>query len=481
MFVIDTMKNMSSSLLRSSQKRSNGLPLSFSTSQKGAQLHFSPHLLASRSSNIGIIALNRPLALNSLTLDMIRAMQSILTIWQEDTSLVATLLEGSYNEKTKKTIFCAGGDVKAIALDGLGHTSHNVDCSENKQHHPEAHGFGKRSILTADFFREEYELNYNIAMQQGKYQKPQISLWDGIVMGGGVGLSIHGSFRVATENTLFAMPETGIGFFPDVGTTFWLSRIEKQHKGLGMFLGLTGWKLHSKDLLFANIATHYIHSTKLPNLKKELFLNASTPEDVLTILDKFHIDPNEDLQTLVQRKKKMNDDSDGSFIQKHMEEINSFFSSSEENLHAQDSNNITVLEILHKLSVSDSLFAQTILSHLRKMSPTSLVVTAEGIQLASQMEHIHDALQMEYRICQGFIRHHYESSQPYHINKSSDFYEGVRAVLIEKDGKPIWNPKRVEDVNMTLIKERFFMEGVLEGELSLNKYRVDQNDSSSKL
>jgi len=312
-----------------------------------------------------------------------------------------------------------------------------------------------------------------MAMQQTMYQKPQVSIWDGIVMGGGVGISIHGTYRIATENTLFAMPETGIGLFPDVGATYWLSRLElsDQFRGVGMFLALTGWRLRPEDLIFTRIATHYVHSTKLADLKRQLIQRVKTSDDVKVILDEFHQLPEEDLQTLVQKRKKPDyNENENSFLETNLDQIQSFFS------------NASVSEIMKNLSTSDSSFAQTILSHLRKMSPTSLVVTAEGIKRAAQMDHIRDVLVMEYRMAQGFMRHCGPPNllQNTKVSVDSDFYEGIRALLIDKDRRPKWNPKTVDEIDMQQIHDRYFKEGALEEELTFNT-TSDSNKSTSKL
>lgn len=145
--------------------------------------------------------------------------------------------------------FCAGGDVKA--------------CYQSLIDNPNLVCNGKPGVVNSDFFREEYRMNYRI----GTSKIPQVSLWKGIVMGGGVGISIHGKYRVATDNTLFAMPETAIGLFPDVGGTYWLPKLPNNY---GNYIGLTGVRLHSYDLLHSGIATHFVKQTLLPDLEAAL-------------------------------------------------------------------------------------------------------------------------------------------------------------------------------------------------------------------
>ena len=189
-------------------------------------MRFTTKILPSRSSNVGLIGLNNPKAFHALDLEMIRALTDFLSTWQSDSSIKATVFSGS--SQSKKKSFCSGGDVKSVYLSGVQKDNRMSEDRQGAHSTLETpkHGFGEKNLYTADFFREEYQLNYLIATK--KKNLPQISLWDGIVMGGGVGISIHGKYRVATENTLFAMPETGIGFFPDVGSTYWYGIIRRK-------------------------------------------------------------------------------------------------------------------------------------------------------------------------------------------------------------------------------------------------------------
>jgi len=200
-------------------------------------------------ANKGIITLNRPKALNALNLSMIRKIYPTMKKWEHEMSMV--MIKG-----TGEKAFCAGGDVRAIAEAGM-----------------------KGDHIGKIFFREEYTLNALI----GTYTIPYVALIDGITMGGGVGLSVHGPFRVATERTIFAMPETTIGLFADVGGSHFLPRLGGK---LGLYLALTGHRLKGVDCLKAGIATHFCESSKLPELEKEL-VNCKNPEtDVKEILDR---------------------------------------------------------------------------------------------------------------------------------------------------------------------------------------------------
>jgi len=323
-------------------------------------------------------------------------------------------MEGTPYEKNGKSkpAFCAGGDVKAVYLAGIAKDDD-----------------GK--ALAADFFREEYMLNHQIATQPPHV--PQVSIWDGVVMGGGVGLSVHGKYRVATENTLFAMPECKIGLFPDVGGTWWIPRLKLysqwQNKsvvgGVGNYLALTGARLKAEDLLYAGIATHYIKSDQLEELKGSL-IHASKVDDssklgdcAVSVLMSFH-DHTIDLEK--------------SFLSQNRQEIDYAFDGKD-----------SVEEIFTSLESmgSDSQFGQSTLKMLSQMSPTSLKVTLEGLKRGSKAQNIGEALQMEYRMSQASMR------------EGSDFYEGIRAALVDKDGKPKWNPASLEEVTERIVASYF--------------------------
>ena len=189
-------------------------------------------------NSTGIITLNRPKALNALNLNMAIQFLDKLKEWESDNKIERVLLLGEGKH------FCAGGDVKSVHLSGP---------------------FSK---LKEEFFSTEYSLNLQIK----NFPKPYLSIWQGVVMGGGVGLSIYGDYRIATDSTKFAMPETSIGFFPDVGGSFFLARLENN---LGKYLGLTGEIVQGKDLLNFNLATHYCPENKINNLISQFITDGS--------------------------------------------------------------------------------------------------------------------------------------------------------------------------------------------------------------
>lgn len=211
----------------------------------------SSSVLATESSNKGMIILNRPKALNAINLEMVRKIYKHLKKCEKSKSLM--IIKG-----TGDKAFCAGGDVRALVDAGPAEES---KC----------------------FFREEYTTNALI----GNYKIPYIAIIDGITMGGGVGLSVHGKYRVATDRTLFAMPETAIGLFPDVGGSYFLPRLQGK---LGLYLGLTGHRLRGADVFHAGISTHYCDSSKIPELETAL-LNCPDADEVPDLLQKFHSKP----------------------------------------------------------------------------------------------------------------------------------------------------------------------------------------------
>lgn len=332
-----------------------------------------PEVLIDRVGCAGVITLNRPKALNALNLSMIRLIHPQLMKWQVDEEAAVVIVKGAGGKA-----FCAGGDIRAVT---------------------EAGRVGEP--LAQDFFREEYILNHAI----GTYQKPYVALIDGITMGGGVGLSVHGRFRVATEKTLFAMPETAIGLFPDVGGGYFLPRLQGK---LGLFLALTGFRLKGRDVQRSGVATHFVESQKMDALEKDLVgLRSPTNADVFKVLDSY-------------QKESVLDVEKAFVLQQHTDEIDRLFNSN------------SVEGILHNLKTDGSPFALKQAEILSKMSPTSLKITFKQLQQGATMS-LQEVLVMEYRLSQACM-------------KGQDFYEGVRAVLIDKDQSPKWNPSTLEEV-----------------------------------
>eukprot|EP00563_Minutocellus_polymorphus_P005618 CAMPEP_0181035584 /NCGR_PEP_ID=MMETSP1070-20121207/8399_1 /TAXON_ID=265543 /ORGANISM="Minutocellus polymorphus, Strain NH13" /LENGTH=405 /DNA_ID=CAMNT_0023113149 /DNA_START=31 /DNA_END=1248 /DNA_ORIENTATION=- len=382
-------------------------------------------LLPSRSGNLGIFELNNSATLNSLDLDMVRSINHVLPQWQSDATLRATLMIGRATlmigrPGAKRPCFCAGGDVKTVYMSGKGLSGSQADEEAARTNQ---HGYGHRGLLTADFFREEYQMNHTLATQDHD-NMPQVSIWDGVVMGGGVGLSLHGKYRVCTENTLFAKPETAIGLFPDVGGMWWLSRMKG---GLGNYIALTGHRLKADDVLYAGLATHFVPSEKLEELKSALIAATISGDDlkggdcVASTLMSFH------------------DESDvnknESFLAKNRAEIDQAFDGKEQKVE-------DILASLETMAACGSTFASKSLDTLSKMSPSSLKVTQEGIRRGSELPNIGEVLKMEYRMSQTFIKNH-------------DFYEGIRAVLVDKDQNPKWIPDNLDNVTDQIVGSYF--------------------------
>nr|XP_009490301.1 PREDICTED: 3-hydroxyisobutyryl-CoA hydrolase, mitochondrial [Pelecanus crispus] len=339
-------------------------------------------VLLEKRGGAGIITLNRPKVLNALTFSMIRQIYPQIKTWEQDPETFLIIIKG-----TGEKAFCAGGDIRVI-----------IDAGKA----------GDR--LVQDFFREEYILNNAI----GTCKKPYVALIDGITMGGGVGVSVHGHFRVATEKTVFAMPETAIGLFPDVGGGYFLPRLPGK---IGYYLGLTGFRLKGRDVLKAGIATHFVESEKLPALEKDLIaLKSPSTENIADLLNSYHV------KSKIDQEKEF-------VLDKHMEKINSLFSAN------------SMEELVQNLKQDGSPFAIKQLETINKMSPTSLKLTLRQLREGASMS-LQDVLTMEYRLSQACMRGH-------------DFYEGVRAVLIDKDQSPKWKPAALEEVSDEFVDDCF--------------------------
>jgi enoyl-CoA hydratase/carnithine racemase len=335
-------------------------------------------LLFDNKNGTQIITLNRPDQLNALNLSMVRKLTPNyrLRILSEDQKIKTFILKGAGNKA-----FCAGGDIKAIA----------------KSKDP-------------TFFREEYELNHLI----GTMPKPHVAIIDGITMGGGVGLSVHGSHRIATETTMFAMPETAIGFFTDVGGSYFLPRLPRH---LGMYLGLTGARLKGKQVLAAGIATHYVERSALPELENLIIeTNTEDPKHLSQILSEKY--PIEGASTLLED------------LIPDIDKIDRIFSGK------------TVKEIMKSLeALGNDEWAINSLKAMRAASPTSLRVVHRQITLGKHMT---------FKEC--FLM---EEGIAYQMMKGHDFFEGVRALLIDKDKNPKWQPPTLDQVERKTIDEYF--------------------------
>eukprot|EP01031_Cornospumella_fuschlensis_P025859 gene25859-31227_t len=345
----------------------------------------------SQKNKLLTVELNRPKALNALSVEMCTTMKTLLRdkINAANSDVGAFIMKGVGGKA-----FCAGGDVKAIwqeLQNAHTQTSTNPPSSLTVSDI----GTGKPGYLHTDFFRQEYIMNYLI----GTSLKPQVSFWDGIVMGGGVGISVLGEFRVATEKSLFAMPETAIGLFPDVGSSAWLPHLPP---GCGEFIGLTGWRLGPADLTYSGIATHFIASEKLAEVEAaiEMHLPLDPQESrkhIKGVLDHFQS------LSLPQRS-----DNSSSVLYKHAKQIDACFSG-----HG------SMLEVVGRLEQESqgegegAEWAKKTLGTLRKMSPTSLHLTLAQLRRGKSLD-LKECLKMEFRLVNRCM-------------SAPDFREGIRA------------------------------------------------------
>ncbi|MFA6302984.1 MAG: enoyl-CoA hydratase/isomerase family protein [Legionella sp.] len=338
-------------------------------------------VLFAKKDHLGLVTLNRPAALNALTLPMIQAMQQQLSEWEQDPSIHAVVLMAAPGKA-----FCAGGDIRMLYHAG------NTHIPEKMQ-----------------FFWHEYRLNHFIQ----KMSKPYISLIDGMVMGGGVGVSLHGSHPIASERLVFAMPETAIGFFPDIGASYLLNRCPG---ALGIYLALSGNRLGPQEAKTAGLVKQIVASERMPDLletlsRADLSTNAHAQVDACikefqSATEAAHAAP------LI----------DTCFAQPSMEMI------------------------YEALNGVESDWGSSIKQLLEKKSPTSLKVTLEQLHRTKNLS-LAQCLTIDYILAEQFMKGH-------------DFYEGVRALLIDKDQSPQWVPARLELVSDVMVLGYFEQVGV---------------------
>ena len=333
-------------------------------------------ILLKVEGHAGFISLNRPLALNALTLPMVHAMTEALLEWRDDDAVKCVVIDHADGRG-----FCAGGDIAFLRNSAIN------DGGES----------GRK------FFHDEYQLNHLLFT----YPKPVVAFMDGICMGGGVGISQPARFRVATENTKFAMPETGIGLFPDVGGGWYLSRLEGR---VGQYLALTGSRVAGAECLALGLATHYLPSGALVEAKARI-----ASEDVE------HLDGI--LSTLSETPPALK-------IVETLLQINRHFASN------------AFEDILASLEGDASEWAMRELATLRTKSPQTCKVALRQLSESLKLTDFVDNMAMEYRIASRVI-------------VRPDFAEGVRAVIVDKDNAPQWNPEMPEGVTEDLIDAIF--------------------------
>ncbi len=331
-------------------------------------------ILARIENGWGRLTLNRPKALHALTLEMCEQMIAALLAWRDDADVVAVMIDHRGERG-----FCAGGDIRQIAEGGRGD------------------GGGARA-----FFLAEYRLNHLLFV----YPKPIVAIMDGVTMGGGVGISAPARYRIATERTVFAMPETGIGLFPDVGGGWFLPRLPGE---TGVWLGLTGARLKAADCILLGLATHYVEAARIEALKAALL---QTPEAIDIVLTAIAGDAGP--PPLAQ-------------VQDHIDR-----------LFAGD----RVETILEALAADGSDWAAAQLAVLKTKSPQALKVTLRQLRRGRAQASFAEEMAVEFRLA---VR----------ICRRPDFQEGVRAVIVDKDNAPRWNPPTLAEVDDDLLDALF--------------------------
>lgn len=332
-------------------------------------------IIARREGVVGILSLNRPKAIHALTHGMVQAMVAALLDWRGDDSVAAVLIDHAEGRG-----FCAGGDIAFLRNSALN----DAGVSGRK------------------FFYDEYQLNHLLMT----YGKPVVAFMDGITMGGGVGLSDPATYRVVTEATRYAMPETGIGLFPDVGGGWFLSRMKGR---MGQYLALTGARLDGAECLWAGLASHYLPSENLAQAKARI---AADPAAIPTILRELSVVPPEPK------------------IAVHAAEIERLFASNRYE------------DILAALAAEGSDFAQATLKTLATKSPQTCKVALRQLATSLTLPDFAANMAMEYRIGSRVLL-------------MPDFAEGVRAVIVDKDNAPVWSPATPEDVTDDLLDAIF--------------------------
>jgi enoyl-CoA hydratase len=332
-----------------------------------------------QQGHLGVLTLDRPQALNALTLSMVMQLKQQLVYWQDDTSIHAVVIRASAGKA-----FCAGGDVRWLYEMGQSNANEQMR-----------------------FFEEEYRLNQLIH----HYPKPYIALMDGITMGGGVGVSLHGSHPVAGHNFVFAMPETSIGFFPDIGASYLLTRCPG---AIGHYLGLTGNRLNAVEAKAFGLVKYLVDGSQFESIVELLIqtdLSTNPSMAVDSCLAQFAQSVNMSATDLLQSK------------------VNVCFSCGD------------VASIFNALAQYNDDWHREVIHTLSQKSPLSLCVTLKQLHKAAQLE-FDQCLQMDTQLVKHFMNGH-------------DFYEGVRALLIDKDKAPKWQPASLAEVDDAMVNQYF--------------------------
>ena len=360
---------------------------------------FQSFIITEIINKFGVITLNRPHALNALHPYMFQELKRILENWKNDPYVEAVIIKSNCDRA-----FSAGGDLRAV-----------FDAKKNND------------LEFLDFlFRQEYALDHLIHT----YPKPYLSFIHGIVMGGGMGISINGRYRFMSETTKAAMPESKIGFFTDAGATHFLNKCPES---IGLFVGLSGYISDINDALFCGFATHFVPQNDHKALFKRIiaydFTNTNQNAKHITEHIKTCTEPYERSHHIEKYEK--------SYLYTHQKTIQRFFSLSS----VRDI--MTSLEACsQKTDDPDCEFAKTYYHCLQQRSPTSLAVIYEQLTHGKTLKTFSDIMEYEYKLSQNFIKHH-------------DFFEGIRSVIVDKDQNPSWQPKTLADVTHDFVSSHF--------------------------
>lgn len=330
-------------------------------------------ILFERQGGLGLVTLNRPKALNAISLEMVRALNAQLAAWADDDAVHAVMIQGAGGKA-----FAAGGDIQRL-YDAM---------------------VAKDDIYPTEFFAEEYALNARIKT----YPKPYVAFYNGIVMGGGVGVSVHGSHRIATDATTFAMPETGIGFFPDVGGTYFLPRLKG---GLGAYMALTGGRLDGGDCVAEGLADAYLPAGRAEALIKALAADPDVDAAIASVA-----------QPVPEGR-----------LAKDRPAIAICF------------DRASLADVVAALELAGTDWSAKQLAAIRSKSPLSAAVAWEQLQRGARLD-FNDCLVLEYRIALASCR-------------AGDFQEGVRALIVDKDNAPKWAHADIEAVPEAAVAAHF--------------------------
>lgn len=368
------------------------------------------------------INLNQPKKLNSLDLKMIRNILRKIRLWVPY-NIDGFSSDASETAESKPKVvlftgtgkaFCAGGDITSLYY---------------------AKTTGTNTKILKDFFRYEYLLDYSLT----KIEPIQVSLWQGAIMGGGVGISINSPYRIATDTSIFAMPESKIGLFTDVGASYFLPKLLNNSIEVGLYLGLTGEKVKGKELAITGVATHYVNQEGFEKLKQILIekVNDNTDHDSLKAL----LAENTDISFNPNNFSFPNYDKI-KYVFKP-DTLDNIFARLDNLIDSKASNPKEESSIKHLFGESTKVWAEKCKSILLQMSPLSLTVILELLKRGQKMSSIEEAFNLEAQVVAGFM-------------EESDFFEGVRALLIDKDNKPKWTHQSYKDVNSEEVIKKYF-------------------------